>query len=409
MRLVLVGASGYADFYYLNMLKNRIPEGLEQLAGIVDPFGEKSPRYAELRERGIPFFNTLDEFYARGGADLVMIVSPVQFHRDQVLTALKNGSHVLCEKPMVTVMQDAEIIRRALNGEDGRLGIAFQMSFCRPIQELKRDILDGVFGKPEMLKTFISWPRPNPYYTHSSWHGRARDGQGNWILDSILTNATAHYLHNIFFVLGENMESAAMPEKTEGSVYRAREIESFDTCFLRGEFASGARFYYAATHTCAEKTNPLFEYRFEKGVVSCFCDDPRGIIARFHDGREKLYGVPPMVMQEPDKILWMMRAARTGERPACTIQTVMPHLAVSDGVFDRMRIKTIPAEYLEAPEEKGQNWIRHMAEDMKNCYDRELLPDEAGIPWAEKSVSFRPAEIREFTGHMFRRGEEEEG
>ena len=56
------------------------------------------------------------------------------------------------------------------------------------------------------MKTMVSWPRDDAYYDPQGWKGKRFCQDGNAVNDSIAMNATAHYLHNMLFILGEAME-----------------------------------------------------------------------------------------------------------------------------------------------------------------------------------------------------------
>ncbi|NIM16231.1 MAG: Gfo/Idh/MocA family oxidoreductase, partial [Candidatus Aminicenantes bacterium] len=101
----MVGIGGYG-YYYLKTLLEEFSPGSIELRGVVDPFAEQSNHYHELKRQKIPVFETLEEFYSGGySADLAVIASPLHFHVSQSCTALKNGSHVLCDKPIGAAVQ----------------------------------------------------------------------------------------------------------------------------------------------------------------------------------------------------------------------------------------------------------------------------------------------------------------
>lgn len=55
-----------------------------------------------------------EDFYANPDVDVVYIGTPHSFHKDQILSALKHGKHVLCEKPFtVTGAEAAEVFEYA--------------------------------------------------------------------------------------------------------------------------------------------------------------------------------------------------------------------------------------------------------------------------------------------------------
>jgi predicted dehydrogenase len=58
--------------------------------------------------------------------DAVSIASPPGLHYDQVITALDRGCHVLCEKPMVTDLEDAKALSDHVEASDRRVMVGYQ-------------------------------------------------------------------------------------------------------------------------------------------------------------------------------------------------------------------------------------------------------------------------------------------
>ncbi|MGI6562561.1 MAG: Gfo/Idh/MocA family oxidoreductase [Clostridia bacterium] len=69
-----------------------------RIAGIVDPYVEKSPFYDILKNQGIPFYDRMEDFYESRKADLAVIASPIHFHALQTEIALKNGFQCFMRK-----------------------------------------------------------------------------------------------------------------------------------------------------------------------------------------------------------------------------------------------------------------------------------------------------------------------
>ena len=383
---VLVGASGQAGFY-IKFFRETAEPGA-RLCAVVDPFVSSSPHLDWIRENNIPVFDRLEDFYASGcPAELVIISSPIQFHRQQAETAMFHGSAVLCEKPLCADVADAVALRDFQAKSGLPFGVAFQWSFSETMASLKRDILDGVYGAPLSMKTFLSWPRGDAYYDPAGWKGKRRDRHGNAINDSIVMNAAAHYLHNILFLLGSDMESAAYPASVTGSLYRARDIESFDTCFMKGAFRGGCSFLYCVSHSAEKRVDPRFEYRFERGTVS-FDDNIDGIVRGvLHDGSVREYGAPRSEEMERCEVYAMIESARTGAKPVCGISTVMPHLTVCEAILDEFETGTFPQELLARRESPAGVYVKGLNDVMEYYYEHGQTPDAAAWTVPERTVT----------------------
>jgi len=177
---ILISAIGGYGYYYLKSLFEDYSENKIKIVGVIDPQAEKSDLYTEVVKRKIPVFDEIEDFYNQNGkADLAIIVSPIQYHVQQSCIALQNGSNVLCDKPIGGSIIEAKIIIQTQKEYKKWIMIGYQWSFSKAIQDLKKDILSGIFGKPIRFKTLCFWPRGFDYYNRNNWAGKIKDKNGN--------------------------------------------------------------------------------------------------------------------------------------------------------------------------------------------------------------------------------------
>ena len=152
-------------------------------------------------------------------------------------------------------------------------------------------------------------------------------------------NACAHYLHILYFLLGDTLETSGEPERAEGILCRANPIETFDTAMLRIR-AAGAVLDFMATHTCREKSDPLVILEFEKGVAELAdAGEKEGVRVTFRDGSVKNYG---SVRQDFfAKIPYCCDVVRGKKAPVCTVETALPHLKTVDAVTELLPVATL--------------------------------------------------------------------
>jgi predicted dehydrogenase len=381
--VALVGTSGMGLHYLLALFEEFSPEAIELLA-VVDPFPEKSERYAELRSRGIPIFPSLDEFYeSRRFAELVIISSPIHFHIPQSCEALRHRSHVLCEKPLGAAIQDVErmIEQRDLARRWVRIG--YQWSYSKAVQALKKDILKGKFGKPVRLKSLYLWPRDESYYRRSSWAGKKKDEGGNWILDSPANNAMAHYLHNMFYVLGGRVDTSARPVDVMAELYRAYAIENYDSVAARAHTEEGVEILFFASHATSEERGPMFSFEFENAKVTYgeYADD---IIATDRQGAETHYGSPEA--EHPFlKLFDAVEAVRKPKRILCGPEAAGSQTLCMNGIQESFpKIVEFPESMVHYDRRNHSRWVKGLSESFYDCYQKRALPSEAGCSWASE-------------------------
>ncbi|MFP4376924.1 MAG: Gfo/Idh/MocA family protein [Spirochaetales bacterium] len=334
VRVLVVGLGGYGNGYVDAMLDHAEDLGVE-LAGAVDPAPTGCRRLKELTAAVGTVYPAIDTFFAKDAADLVIIAAPIHLHAPFTIAALERGAHVLCEKPVAAVVQDARAMAAAEKASAGTVAIGYQWSFSDTIQSIRRDVVAGRFGVPLQMKTLVFWPRPASYYRRSSWAGALKTADGAWVLDSPANNATAHYLHNSFFVLGAE---GGRPVSVEAELYRANSIESFDTAAIRVETESGAEVLFSTTHAVPSNVNPVVHYRFSDAEL--FCNVPGHFYARFAGGSVEDLGSPEAT--HADKIRRAAADVREGNRPACTIEDASYQSLAVCGAHESVSISDFP-------------------------------------------------------------------
>jgi len=320
--IVLIGIGGYGNFYVRSLLDNKGVCNFK-IAGAVDPYPEGCQRLHDLKELNIPIFSSMEEFYSKGDVDLAIISTPIQYHTEQICYSLNRDSHVLCEKPLCATIEDAKEIIKIEKSKNKIVAIGYQWSFSEAIQELKHDIISGKFGKPKRLKTLVLWPRDFAYYNGNSWAGRKQDSAGNWVLDSVASNATSHFLHNMFYLLGKEINQSTHPALVLAELYRANKIENYDTAFVKNK----DRKIWSTLNTVSEGGKTVCGPQASLAQVICI---------------NKIQESAPEITNFPDNLI--KPVSKNGEKVAI--------------------------------------YVEGLKYDMEYCYDSWKLPHELGISWS---------------------------
>lgn len=373
--VVIAGIGGYGNTVLKNLLPNLDNWGIT-LVGAADPAWERAPLWPELEKLGVPHFDSLEAFYKENKADLAILCTPIHFHEEQATLAMEKGSDVLCEKPVAATLPEAERMAQVAQKTGRNLHIGFQLSYVPAVLALKKDILSGVLGAPRYCKTLTCWPRNSDYYARP-WCAKIKKN-GRYVLDSIAMNACAHYLHILYFLLGDTMETSGQPETVEGILCRANPIETFDTAMLRVR-AAGATLDFMATHACEEKSDPIMILEFENAVVDMAdLGEKDGVRATFRDGTVKHYGAI-----RPDfynKIPYCCDVVRGIINPICTVETALPHLKTVDAVTELLPVVTLPGR----KNEKDVTVVAGLEDCLKTAFRENKMPwelcDRFGAP-----------------------------
>ncbi|WP_276245324.1 Gfo/Idh/MocA family protein [Virgibacillus profundi] len=380
-----MGIGGYGDLYVSHLLDtNKQKEA--SIVGVVDINPKMSKNYNKIIENHIPVFSSIEEFYENKKADLAVISTPIHLHAYQTCYALTHGSNVLCEKPMCTTTQDANKMINTRNDMNKFLAIGFNWSFNPSVQELKKDIRNGFFGKPKRLKTVLLWPRSRSYYNRAPWVGRKYSEESELILDSVASNAGAHYLHHMFYLLGPTKEESSCLNQVTAELYRANPIENFDTCALRAITDEGVELLYYATHAVKNSVGPRFTFEFEHATITYTQEKgSNNVIAQFHDGRKKLYTDPRK--EDPlQKLATCIEAIKLGNQDIyCGPEAAYTHTLCINSMHNSMpEIINFPEILINHDEKTDLIWVDGLSETLIKCFEESRMPSEFDIPWARK-------------------------
>lgn len=384
VKVALAGISGFGDAYLDALLPNGRAWGVD-FVGVVDTVPQRCRRLQELKDRGMPVHPTIQSLFAATSVDLMMIATPIHQHAPQTCFALQQGANVLCEKPLAGTLDDAMRMLQCQRNAKGFVGIGYQWSYSQAVQSLKRDVMAGVLGRPRRLRAMAYFPRSLAYFRRNDWAGRVTTDSGAGVLDSPVNNATAHYLHNMLYVLGPTRETSASPGMVQAELYRANAIENYDTAAVRCVTECGTEVLFYTTLAARDRRGPTLRYEFEDATVEYDFNNAAQLVARFRDGRVKNYGNPNQDRSE--KIRQAVEAVRTGEPLACGIQGALPHtLCVVAAQESVSAVTEFPDTHrtLLALDGDVIVTVPGLAEALSECYERGVLPAEHGqLAWAQ--------------------------
>nr|WP_321306952.1 Gfo/Idh/MocA family oxidoreductase [uncultured Sphaerochaeta sp.] len=369
VKVLLIGIGGYGE----NYLKQFLFEGMEQakLVAIVDPCARKSSLFEQILETGIPYYCNTTAFYETGAqVDLVVIASPIHTHYQYIMEALRYGCDVLCEKPVVfdLVQLDALIEMERTSGHF--VAVGFQQCYLDTVLSLKKDILNGMYGNPVQMKSLRMMRRGDRYYNRNNWAGK-RVCNDQYIYDSPLSNACAHQIQTMLFLLGSNIRTSVGVKAVDGCRYQGRpSIENYDAIAIRVHTTVGVSVLYYTSHCIEEsKVGPIGELLFDKAQILFEGDS---FTAFFTDGSKRMYsnGENGSPLQ---KLFVAISCCLHGDTPPCTLETVRSH---SEVVLLSDSLKTIdhPDAIYREIEGDGTYIIPNLSKVFFEAYSTSTLP-----------------------------------
>ena len=224
-----------------------------RLAAIADVNAEKGSERA--RELGCAFYADYRELLAQERPDVVAVCTPHPTHAEITIAALEAGSHVLCEKPLASVLSEADAMIDAAERTGRLLAVNFQQRFRPEIEYARALIAGGELGDLVRSLCIAPWLRTHAYFRTASWRGTWQ-GEGG----GVLLNQAPHTIDLFIYLAG-------MPSRVWGITRTVRQpIATEDVASVLLEYGNGAQGYFVASTV---EAGPLgrIELVFENGIL----------------------------------------------------------------------------------------------------------------------------------------------
>lgn len=239
--LAVVGAGARASIYARVATAN---PGVRVVA-VADPSPERRRRMAE--DYDIPLENQFESYEKLAAterlADAVIIGTQDALHRDPAITLADRGYHILLEKPMALLEEDAVAIVEAAERNDVTMMVCHVMRYMPLTKRIKQLLDAGAVGE------IVSVDHVEPIGPWLFQHSYIRGPWGNeGRATSALMSKSCHDLDWLSYVIGRR----ALRTSSFGSLYEfrpnrkpAQSTERCLDCPLRDTCTySATRFYY---------------------------------------------------------------------------------------------------------------------------------------------------------------------
>ncbi|MFN4074048.1 MAG: Gfo/Idh/MocA family protein [Thermus sp.] len=237
-RFALIGAAGYIAPRHLKAIK----EVGGDLVAALDPFDAVGvldsyfPNAEFFREPEV-----FEAYLEDHPVDWVSVVSPNHLHEAHIRLGLRQGAHVLCEKPLVVEPESLDRLA-AMEARTGKRVYTVLQLRVHPALLALRERLQGEAGKRQVVLTYIT--SRGPWYQKSWKADEAKSG-------GVATNIGIHFFDLLLWYFGR-VEALEVHLRTPTTVAGYLELEraqvrwflSIDPRFLPQEVqARGQRTY----------------------------------------------------------------------------------------------------------------------------------------------------------------------
>lgn len=132
--------------------------------------------------------------------ELVSIATESGSHAEIALYCIDKGVNLIIEKPIAMSIEDADKIIDLSEEKGVKVSACHQNRFNVAIQQLRKAIESGRFGKLSHGSIHVRWNRNKDYYTQASWRGTwAQDG-------GALMNQCIHGIDLLRWMMGDEIK-----------------------------------------------------------------------------------------------------------------------------------------------------------------------------------------------------------
>lgn len=389
-RVALVGLGGYGAVH-LQHLRDFHRRGAVRFVAAVDfPPGLDPEAAARCQAEGCEIFPGFDELLAalpRLKLDLVVVPTPIHLHARMTVALVRAGVDVLVEKPLASTLEDARTIGEARQASRRMVAVGFQYLHAPEVHALKQKILGGAIGPLRRLTVQAAWPRSHAYYQRNAWAGRLRVNN-DIVLDSPVSNAMSHFFMVMLFLAGRERFSLGIPQQISAELYRAQDIESFDTGVVRMKTVDSVKLDFYGTHSSREINRPSLLIEGTGGSAEWVQDSHARLIG---PAGEWTYSAAP----ESDTRERMLRDVLAHRRDAqtfiCTPEMATAHVACIAELHRDARITTIPPDQLAVQHAQGTEftYVPQLDQQLARAAREGLSLAEAGASWAVPPPAMR--------------------
>lgn len=199
MKYALVGCGRISTNHVKAAINNKleivavcdvVPEHMKEVLG----------KHSLEQDSTIKRYTDYKEMLLESKPELVSIATESGLHAEIALYCIENGINVIIEKPLAMSLQDADRIIEMSENKKVKVCVCHQNRFNVAVQEMRKALEGGRFGKLSHGSVHVRWNRNRDYYTQASW-------RGTWVSDGgALMNQCIHGIDLLRWTFGDEVD-----------------------------------------------------------------------------------------------------------------------------------------------------------------------------------------------------------
>lgn len=388
-RVGLIGASGYSRVHLEHLCGMHARREIALAAAVVINPADEAATCERLERMGcvvLPDFPALLAALPRLRLELCIVPSPIHLHTRQATALLGAGVHVLVEKPLAATVGDVDAVQHAATTAGRVAAVGFQYLHAAEVRALKDRLVAGEIGTLRRISVYAAWPRSHTYYRRNNWAGRLRVNDA-WVLDSPVANAMAHFFLLLLYFAGDTHDGGATVARMSAELYRAQDIESFDTAVISMRTTLGCELNFCGTHSSRDIARPVLAIEADGGRAE-WMQDSHALLEGVN-GQWRLEAAPEAVTRE--RMLHDVLARLTDSRRfVCAPELAREHVRCVNALHAYARIESIPASARRVRQENEDvfTYVEGLDAQLAEAFAQRRGLLATGTAWAVAPAEF---------------------
>ncbi|QLF94159.1 Gfo/Idh/MocA family oxidoreductase [Pseudomonas sp. ABC1] len=216
----------------------------------------------------------------KGRIDAVLILTPTDQHKDDVLACFAAGLPVICEKSLATSTADANAIRLAQEKHNGFLAVTYNYSGYPMVRELRQKIASGELGRILQIQcempqeSFISLDAAGAPKTPQAW--RLHDGK----IPTVSLDLGTHLHSLVYFLTAQHPLRVVAQSSSLGNFSQVIDTVS---CLIRYSADIDCTFWYSKA-ALGQRNGLKVRVFGEKGSAEWLQETPEMLITADNRG-----------------------------------------------------------------------------------------------------------------------------
>ena len=229
MKYALIGCGRIATNHIKAVINNQL-----ELVAVCDLCEEQMESLLEKhsleKDKSIKRYTDYRQMIAENEIELIGIAAESGVHAKIALDCIEAGINLIIEKPIAMSIQDADMIIKKAEEKGVKVSACHQNRFNIAIQEMRKALEQGRFGKLSHGSIHVRWNRNEGYYTQAPWRGKwASDG-------GALMNQCIHGIDLLRWMMGDEVEEVYGATRQQFHDY----LEAEDVGMAVVKFKNGA-------------------------------------------------------------------------------------------------------------------------------------------------------------------------